>query len=128
MWQNERIRYVHILSHPNIEGILRVGYVCACKMTEDYDTPCEYERCAKKRTNDRHETWSEENPDGRWRKYKIDDILERDKTSLDIFWIKDKSRADLDDLPSPDELAGDIIENPQSALESFQELQEQLKK
>lgn len=76
---------------------------------------------------ERHETWSEENPDGRWRKYKIDDILERDKTSLDIFWIKDKSLADLDNLPSPDELADDIIENLQSALESFQELQEQLK-
>ena len=77
---------------------------------------------------ERHETWSEENPDGRWRKYKIDDILERDKTSLDIFWIKDKSLADLDNLPSPDELADDIIENLQSALESFQELQEQLKR
>lgn len=48
---------------------------------------------------ERHETWSEENPDGHWRKYKIDDILERDKTSLDIFWIKDKSLADLDNLP-----------------------------
>ena len=48
---------------------------------------------------ERHETQSEENPDGRWRKYKIDDILERDKTSLDIFWIKDKSLADLDNLP-----------------------------
>ena len=35
--------------------------------------------------------------------------MERDKTSLDIFWIKDKSLADLDNLPSPDELAGDII-------------------
>ena len=77
---------------------------------------------------ERHETWSEENLDGRWRKYKIDDILERDKTSLDIFWIKDKSLADLDNMPSPDELADDIIENLQSALESFQELQEQLKR
>lgn len=77
---------------------------------------------------ERYETWSEENLDGRWRKYKIDDILERDKTSLDIFWIKDKSLADLDNLPSPDELADDIIENLQSALESFQELQEQLKR
>ena len=77
---------------------------------------------------ERHETWSKENPDGRWRKYKIDDILERDKTNLDIFWIKDKLLADLDNLPSTDELADDIIENLQSALENFQELQEQLKK
>lgn len=79
----------------------------------------------------RKETWSEENPDGRWRKFivggKNDQILNRDKTSLDIFWIKDKSLADLDNLPTPDELANDIIENLQSALESFQELQKQLR-
>ena len=74
----------------------------------------------------RKETWSEENPDGRFRRFGIDEILARDKTSLDIFWIKDKSLADLDNLPSPDVLAADIIENLQSALESFKELQEQL--
>ncbi len=39
---------------------------------------------------DRKETWSEEeNPNGRWRKYSVEDILARDKTSLDIKWIKD---------------------------------------
>ena len=76
----------------------------------------------------RKETWSEDNPDGRWRRYSIDDVLARDKTSLDIFWIKDRSLADLDNLPSPDVLAADIIENLQSALESFKELQAQLDK
>ena len=77
--------------------------------------------------HDRHETWSEDNPDGRWRKFSVEEILERDKTSLDIFWIKDKSLADLDNLPSPDVLADEIIENLQSALESFGELKAQLK-
>ena len=76
---------------------------------------------------ERKETWSEENPDGRWRKFSVEDILKRDKKSLDIFWIKDKSLADLDNLPSPDVLADDIIENLQSALESFQELKKQLR-
>ena len=76
--------------------------------------------------HERKETWSEGNPDGRWRKFSIDDILRRDKTSLDIFWIKDKSLADLYNLPDPDVLADDIIENLQSALESFQELKKQL--
>jgi len=76
--------------------------------------------------HDRHETWSEENPEGRFRRFKIEDILKRDKTSLDIFWIKDKSLADLDNLPSPDELAEEIIENLQSALESFMDLKGQL--
>ena len=78
--------------------------------------------------HERTETWSPENPDGRWRRFSAEEILNRDKTSLDIFWIKDKSLADLDNLPDPDELASDIIENLQNALESFQALMGQLKK
>lgn len=76
---------------------------------------------------ERTETWSEDNPEGRWRKFSAEEILTRDKTSLDIFWIKDKSLADLDNLPAPDVLADEIIENLQSALESFQELKERLR-
>ena len=76
----------------------------------------------------RKETWSEENPDGRWRRFTVDEIWERDKKSLDIFWVKDKSLADLDNLPEPDVLAEDIIENLQSALEGFQALQAKLSK
>lgn len=75
----------------------------------------------------RTETYSERNPEGRWRKFSVQEILERDKTSLDIFWIKDKSLADLDNLSPADELAADIIENLQSASGSFQELLGQLK-
>jgi type I restriction enzyme M protein len=73
----------------------------------------------------RKATWSEENPDGRWRRFSVKEILERDKCSLDIFWIKDKSLADLDNLPE-DVLAADIIENLQSALSGFQELMQQI--
>ena len=78
--------------------------------------------------HERTETWSEENPDGRWRKSNVEEILKRAKTSLDIFWIKDKSLADLDSLPDPDVLAADIIENLQSAMDSFNELMTALKK
>ncbi len=42
----------------------------------------------------REETYSEENPNGRWRKYTIEDILARDKTSLDITWMKTDSGTD----------------------------------
>lgn len=73
-------------------------------------------------TTARTETYSKKNPDGRWRKYSADDIIKRDKTSLDIFWIKDKSLADLDNLQEPNELALDIMENLQSAMESFKEI------
>jgi type I restriction enzyme M protein len=67
----------------------------------------------------RKETYSETNTDGRWRKFSYDEIVARDKTSLDITWLKDKSLADLDNLPDPDELAEDIVENIEGALESF---------
>lgn len=67
----------------------------------------------------RKETWSEVNPDGLWRKYSYEEIIARDKTSLDITWIKDKSLADLDNLPDPDELAEEIVENLEAGLENF---------
>jgi type I restriction enzyme M protein len=67
-------------------------------------------------------TWSEKNPEGRWRKFSYDEILARDKTNLDIFWLKDKSLADLDNLPDPDVLADEIIENLSAGLESFKEI------
>lgn len=38
--------------------------------------------------------------------------------SLDIFWLKDESLEDSENLPSPDILAREIAENLQSALES----------
>ena len=71
----------------------------------------------------RKESWNEQsNPEGRWRKFTFDQIIARDKTSLDIFWLKDKSLADLDNLPEPDVLAGEIIENLEAGLNSFREI------
>ena len=74
----------------------------------------------------RTETYSDDNPDGRFRRFSYAQIKERDKTSLDIFWIKDKSLADLDNLPDPDVLAGEIIDNLEAAMESFREIMEEL--
>jgi len=51
---------------------------------------------------------------------------QRDKTSLDIFWLKDKSLTDLDNLPDPDVLATEIIENIKAGLESFKGIIEKL--
>ncbi len=69
-----------------------------------------------------------DNPEGRWRKFGYDEIIARDKTSLDITWLKDKSLDDLDNLPDPDVLAEEIAENLESALGSFREIMAQLKK
>jgi type I restriction enzyme M protein len=41
---------------------------------------------------------------------------------LDIFWLKDESLADLDNLPDPDILAGEIVENLEAGLENFREI------
>jgi type I restriction enzyme M protein len=65
---------------------------------------------------------------GRWRKFTYDEIIARDKTSLDITWLKDQSLADLDNLPDPDELALEIVENLEAGLESFKEVINALKK
>ncbi len=72
----------------------------------------------------RTETRSEENPDGRWRKFSYEEIIARDKTNLDIFWLKDKSLVDLENLPDPDVPAAEIIENLEAGLESFREIVE----
>jgi type I restriction enzyme M protein len=75
----------------------------------------------------RKQTWSESNPEGRWRKYDYSDILSRDKTNLDIFWLKDDSLIDLDNLPEPEIIANDIIENLRAGLESFETVVNMLK-
>jgi len=71
----------------------------------------------------RNETYSPDvNPDGRWHRFSHEEIVARDKTSLDITWLKDKSLADLDNLPDPDILATEIIENLEAGLENFRKI------
>jgi type I restriction enzyme M protein len=79
-----------------------------------------------KNRHERKETWSESNPDGRWRKFTYEEVTARDKTNLDIFWLKDKSLVDLDNLPDPDVLAQEIVENLEAGLESFRSLLNEL--
>lgn len=58
----------------------------------------------------------------RFKKFNYEDISSRDKTNLDIFWLKDESLGDMDNLPDPDILATEIIESIESGLESFKEI------
>ncbi len=44
------------------------------------------------------------------------------QNSLDVFWLKDKSLTDLDNLPEPDELAEEIIENLEAGPNSFRQV------
>ena len=69
--------------------------------------------------HDRAPTWRAEQPEGRWRVYEYDDLIARDKASLDIFWVKDDSLADSDNLPPPGVIAQEIVEDLEAALEQF---------
>ena len=63
---------------------------------------------------------------GRWRVYGYDELIARDKASLDIFWLKDESLADADNLPPPDVIAQEIVEDLEAALAQFREIAEDL--
>ena len=87
---------------------------------KDFD---EFVACYKPgRMHEREATWSGDNPEGRWRPYDYEEILKRDKLSLDLFWIKDKSLTDMDSLPPPDIIAGEISEALETALEQFKKI------
>jgi len=72
--------------------------------------------------HDRHATWSEANPQGRWRSYGLDELLARDKVSLDLFWLKDDSLEDSASLPEPHVLAGEIADDLRAALEQIEDI------
>jgi len=62
----------------------------------------------------------------RFRAFAYDELMQRDKVSLDIFWLKDESLEDTENLPAPDVLAAEIVENLQAALEQFESIYEAL--
>lgn len=64
----------------------------------------------------------------RFRFYSYDELIARDRVSLDITWIKDNSFGDLDDLPSPDVLQQEIIEHLEAALSAFRDVAVSLSK
>lgn len=87
----------------------------------------EFVKCYNpKNPNRRKTTWTEETPEGRWRSYDYEELLKRDKANLDIFWLRDKSLEESDDLPAPDILAQEIVDDLQTALEQFASIASEL--
>jgi type I restriction enzyme M protein len=76
--------------------------------------------------NERVPTWTGKNNNGRWRSYDYDELINRDKTNLDIFWLKDQSLEESANLPEPNILAREIIEDLEAALEQFREIADDL--
>ncbi len=69
----------------------------------------------------RQETYSQENPNGRWRKFTIEEIMARDKTSLDITWMKSDTAAD-------DRSLAQLIEDIKAKSESISQAVAELEK
>ena len=63
---------------------------------------------------------TERQEDKRWKAFTYDEIVARDKANLDITWLKDESLEDLDNLPSPDIIAREIVEDLTAALAEFE--------
>jgi type I restriction enzyme M protein len=55
----------------------------------------------------------------RFHVFDYEDLLKRDKVSLDIFWLRDESLEDGDNLPPPGVIAAEIVEDLQAALDQF---------
>ena len=75
------------------------------------------------RAENRHErtpTWTPDTPNGRWRAYSYDGLTQRDKANLDIFWLKDESLEASENLPEPDVIAAEIVEDLRAALEQLE--------
>jgi len=62
-----------------------------------------------------------------FRAFRYEDLVKRDKASLDIFWLKDESLEDSDNLPDPAILAREIVASLETALEQFRGIEDELK-
>ena len=85
-----------------------------------YDDLKDFIKCYN--SENRHERTETE----RFKPYTYEELIQRDKANLDIIWIKDESLLELENLPEPEILAAEIIENLEDALEQFRSIQETL--
>ncbi|MBE0523553.1 MAG: SAM-dependent DNA methyltransferase [Methanosarcinales archaeon] len=86
----------------------------------NYDSVKDFIECYNpENRHDRKET-------KQFRAFDYDELMQRDKASLDIFWLKDESLEDSENLPDPDVLARNIAENLESALEQFSTIYQEL--
>ena len=88
----------------------------------------EFVRCFKPgERQKRRATWSESHPGGRWRAYEHAELVQRDKCSLDLFWLKDESLEASENLPEPEVIAAEIVEDLRAALEQFEAVEADLR-
>lgn len=68
------------------------------------------------------ETYSHQNLSGRFRKYSYNEIISRDQVNLDITWLRQDGEVNLDELPEPEILAQEIIDNLEAIVNNFKEV------
>lgn len=88
---------------------------------------CGRPNCKPKNRHRRKPTWSEESPQGRWRAYTYEELLQRDKVSLDILWISDDELDGDSDAASLDETMAEIVYDLRAALVQFEDIQSDLR-
>jgi len=77
--------------------------------------------------HERKATWTpKRSPNGRWRAFGYDELLKRDKISLDIFWLRDESLEDSENLPPPATIAEEIVEDLEAAVDQFAAIRDEL--
>ena len=62
----------------------------------------------------------------RFRRFSYEELMQRDKASLDLIWLRDESLEDMDNLPPPDVIAREIVEDLEAALVEFAAIAESL--
>ena len=89
----------------------------------------DFVRCYNpKNRHKRAATWdNKKNPQGRWRVYNYAELIARDKTNLDISWLRDDSLATLTDLPKPEQLIDDMMNDLTAALSELKAIKKEIK-
>jgi type I restriction enzyme M protein len=91
------------------------------------ENPLRYEHLADFVACYRPEARHEREETERFRRFTLDELLARDKASLDVFWLRDESLEDSENLPSPEVLAAEIAEDMEAALSEFAQISESLR-
>lgn len=129
---NKAWNFAHVLRDDGLSYMAyteQITFLLFLKMAHEQTLP-PYKRAPivpPDNRNERIDSWSEANPEGRRRSFEFAELARRDKLNLDIFWLKDKSLEDSDDLPEPDVLAQEIADDLQTALEQFNAIAAELK-
>ena len=70
---------------------------------------------------------TDKNPQGRWRAYSLDELQARNKESWDIFWLRDKSQMEMENLPPPEVLIDEIIKELSAAMDGLKKAKSELR-